>query len=239
MIEILVAMVVLAIGLLGMAGMTIIVMRGNRGAVDMTAATNVCQKKIEELKDLEWGQVGSFPLSDWDNAVIYGADNAVMVHEGSVEAGQGLNSQGLTQQGFFIQENTVSASPCETKYSGGSWENADETCKTHILEAGPYKFARTFVVCRGAQYTTSGDPPANSAPTAPTPTAGTVRAEFESDCKVTQSNATRTLAVACLNTDITTEPGSGNTEKKLKALCAWRDSQGACHSVHVETTIVQ
>jgi hypothetical protein len=50
---------------------------------------------------------------------------------------------------------------------------------------------------------------------------------------------TRTASVGCLSSDITTALGSGNAEKKLKALCTWRDAQGGCHAVRVETTIVR
>jgi prepilin-type N-terminal cleavage/methylation domain-containing protein len=239
MIEILVAMVVLAIGLLGMAGMTVVVMRGNRGAVEMTAATGICQKKIEELKNLDWDEVGNWPIADWDNAVVAGAEKAGMVQEGSVETGQGLNSQGLTQQDFFIQENTVSSSPCEGLYEGGSWDASTDDCKEHIQDAGPYKFARTFVVCRGDDYDGSGNPLADSVPKA-TPIPDVFRGEFEPECRVDpKMNSSRTKSVGCLPADITTAPGAGNTEKKLKAMCAWRDSQGACHAINVETTIVK
>jgi type IV pilus assembly protein PilV len=67
LVEILVAMVVLAIGLLGMAAMTIMVMRGSRGASDLTAATNICQLKVEELKDVGWTVLGTNASTDPGN----------------------------------------------------------------------------------------------------------------------------------------------------------------------------
>jgi prepilin-type N-terminal cleavage/methylation domain-containing protein len=240
MIEILVAMVVLAIGLLGMAGMTIMVTRGNRGAADMTAGTNICQKKIEELKDLSWDEVGE-PENTVD-AVMVGGNFAAMVQEGSVQSAMGLNSQGLSQQGFFLQENTVISSPCYGQGGAGSWESANADCVAHVRAAGPYKFARTFVVCKGTDYTETGGtsvPPSGSAPMAGTPVAGVERGDFEPWCRIDPSlNTTRTKHVACLPEDITTTVGSGNMEKKLKAVCAWRDSYGGCHYVPLETTIV-
>lgn len=244
MIEILVAMVVLAIGLLGMAGMTIIVMRGNRGAVDMTAASQVCQQKIEELKDLSWGEIGNALISDPDEAAFFGAQDGAMVQEGSVNSGEGLNSQGLTKQGFYEQENGVAGSFCETEHASiPSWENSDPDCVDYVRGSGPYKFARTFVVCRGTDYDgTTGYPMAGTEAVATTPITetGVYRGHVEPDCRVdpTVSNS-RTLAVGCAAEDITTATGPGSTEKKIKALCAWRDSNGACHSLSMETTVVQ
>lgn len=235
MIEILVAMMVLAIGLLGMAGMTVLVMRGNKGAVDLTAATNICQKKIEELKDVEWTELGGENDRNSDNAREVGAVSAQMVQEGSIQTGEGLNSQGLTQQGFYDQEKNVAGSACDGKAV------TDPDCAAHIEDAGPYKFARTFIVCKGNDIFPI-DPPAN---VGRAPVAGTLRPDVEPDCLVEPAvGTTRSRWLTCKDTppnesDITTTTGPNNKEKKVKVLCAWRGSDGGCHSVHLETTLVE
>jgi prepilin-type N-terminal cleavage/methylation domain-containing protein len=241
MVEILVAMVVLAIGLLGMAGMTILVMQGNRGAVDMTSATNLCQHKIEELKDVQWSDVGTFSLSsDAENAIEFGA-------EGSVEPGNvnALNAQGMTKQQFYVNEQGVAGSYCNGS-TAPTWDLVTDTACAELLKnSGPYKYARTFVVCKGSDYTLMGGvpkPPDGSTATAPPAPAGSAHPETEPDCLVNANNAaTRTESIACSAGDITSDLAipADNNEKKLKALCAWRDRQGVCHSVHIETTIVK
>ncbi|MFH1018064.1 MAG: prepilin-type N-terminal cleavage/methylation domain-containing protein [Pseudomonadota bacterium] len=221
LIEILVAMVVLAVGLLGMAAMTILVMKGSRGASDLTAATNICQLRMEELKDVDWNSLGNFPLTDMTNAALYGLANGDMIQETD------LNSQ---------------ARRCDQ-------QNPDDcTSKTQ----GPYKFTRTYVICKGDDFTGSAGqatPPAYTAPGA-LPTPGQPPAA--KDCSVDptagyagqfNSNSTRVQWMACDGNDITSMPGGGvpgsNPEKKIKVLCTWRSRDGECHSVHIDTTVVK
>ena len=52
LLEILVAMVVLSIGLLGMAGLTAGIMRGNSLSNRMTTAVTLAQEKMEEIRRL-------------------------------------------------------------------------------------------------------------------------------------------------------------------------------------------
>jgi len=61
MIEVLVAMLVLAIGLLGMAGMTVIVLRSNTLSQQISEATNVASNLMDRIKIL--------PLSSLPNCV--------------------------------------------------------------------------------------------------------------------------------------------------------------------------
>src|SRR5882672_4115291 len=82
LVEILVAMVVLAIGLLGMAAMTVMVMRGNKGASDLTNATNVSQLKVEQLKDVPWDSLGNEATGS-SNATSYGIVSGQLVQEGT------------------------------------------------------------------------------------------------------------------------------------------------------------
>jgi prepilin-type N-terminal cleavage/methylation domain-containing protein len=244
MIEILVAMVVLAIGLLGMAGMTVLVMRGNRTSVDMTAATNICQRKIEELKDVEWMSLGTATTTDTvDVRNEMGLEAGGMVIQGKVDYGEGLNSQGLTKQEFFNNQKTLAGTECQQHDSSVlNWQDAttcstNETCcMKEIEDAGPYKFARTFVVCKG---TDAGQTPAvwtSSVTTPSNPPTGSVRGNFEVDCRVPDL---RSNWLTCNDSDITTGGGASNKEKKIKVLCAWRGQEGSCHSVHLETTRVE
>lgn len=53
-----IAVVVLSVGLLGMAAMTIMVIRGNRMAVRQTNATNLAQQLLERLKDVNFSLLG-------------------------------------------------------------------------------------------------------------------------------------------------------------------------------------
>jgi type IV pilus modification protein PilV len=58
-VEVMVAMVVLAIGLLGMAGMTLMVIKGGTDASRMTYGTNLASDKLEGLKDIAWANLGT------------------------------------------------------------------------------------------------------------------------------------------------------------------------------------
>ncbi|MFH1262260.1 MAG: hypothetical protein V1495_02280 [Pseudomonadota bacterium] len=236
MVEILVAMLVMTIGLLGMVAMLMAVVQGNRGSADLSAATNICQKKIEELKDLEWGLLGLPP--DPTNAIDlaeYGASAEAMVQEGSVQWGAGLNSQGLSQQGYFDFQKGQSGSPCSADSGTLIWTAASPNCQKDINDAGPYKYARTFVVCKGSD---AGTWPAGVG-TAASPPVGSVRGEFEVDCLVPSS---RSQWLICTDADIASynaaDTSAAQREKKVKVLCAWRGRDGSCHSVHLETSMI-
>lgn len=54
LLEVMIAMVILAVGLLGLAGLQITAIEGNRFAGDMTAATNLALNKLEELRSLSF-----------------------------------------------------------------------------------------------------------------------------------------------------------------------------------------
>ncbi|MCB1198094.1 MAG: prepilin-type N-terminal cleavage/methylation domain-containing protein, partial [Deltaproteobacteria bacterium] len=113
MVEILIALVLLAIGLLGLAGMTQIVMRGNTNANHLGNATDVCQLRIEELKDVSFDTLGveSDPTSD--DGLDFGADNGQIVQE------TGLNAQGMTHCQYFDQESEVTGSACDGVTTSG------------------------------------------------------------------------------------------------------------------------
>ena len=61
LIEVLIAMVLLAVGLLGMASLTLGIMKGNKHSGRMTTATTLVQEKMEDMRRL--GYAG-MPSSD-------------------------------------------------------------------------------------------------------------------------------------------------------------------------------
>jgi prepilin-type N-terminal cleavage/methylation domain-containing protein len=211
LVEIMVAMVVLAIGLLGMAAMTILVMKGGRGANDMTAATNICQLKMEELKNISWTSLGN--AADRNDTTY----TTVGLNQGWMAMETDLNSQGKTRDTVIAEGNTS--------------DQADAL--------GPYKYRRTFVICRGDKYdgiAPNGTPQPDSVPYT-TPAAG--QRPQEPDCNIDQTDHdSRTEPLACKSNDIM-NPGSESKEKKIKILCSWRDRGGDCHSVKMDTTVVQ
>ncbi len=78
LVEIMVAVVILAIGLLGMAAMTIMVIRGNRMAVRQTNATNLAQQLMERLKDVPFASLGSDGAC---GSIVFGWSDYVCVEE--------------------------------------------------------------------------------------------------------------------------------------------------------------
>lgn len=69
LIEILVAIIVLSIGLLGMATLTGTIIHGNKLSNDLTTATTLAQDKIEELRS---GGYDGLPSSDNTDPEDYG-----------------------------------------------------------------------------------------------------------------------------------------------------------------------
>ncbi len=59
LIEIMVAVTLLSIGLLGMAGLTVGIMRGNALSSEVTTATALAQAKMEDIKRLGYSGVSS------------------------------------------------------------------------------------------------------------------------------------------------------------------------------------
>lgn len=50
LLEVLIAMVILSIGLLGMASLTVGILKGNRFSNDVTTATTLAQEKMEDIR---------------------------------------------------------------------------------------------------------------------------------------------------------------------------------------------
>ncbi len=225
MVEIMVALVILAVGLLGMAGMTMVVMRGNRGAEDLANATNVCQQKIEELKDITWVELGNATsASTVDAQVNQGLQDQGMVQENN------LNSQGLTRAALFTQQSAITGSACST-----SSDTSGTPCEKYLNQAGPYKYSRTFVVCNGANYTGPPSVPPVNSTTNLTGYDPTGKPSGEPNCLVDPSGnpGFRPSTLGCEDNDILT-PGVDSPEKMIKILCTWRAKEGRCSYVNFE-----
>ncbi|MEZ4846035.1 MAG: type II secretion system protein [Bdellovibrionota bacterium] len=215
-VEIMVALVILAVGLLGMAGMTVVVMRGSRGAEDLANATNVCQQKIEELKDIAWSDLGN-PDGSLDNTT-FGRPNAGMVQEVN------LNSQGMTWAAFCTQQSGITGSACEGQSAScGTLESsncpsnnnsAGCVCKRFVDQAGPYKYSRTFAICDGENYPGLVTSAAMGSAANPS----SFQYSAAPNCEVNpNNNTTRAAALACEGNDILTT-GADSPEKMIKIL---------------------
>ena len=59
LIEIMIAILILVIALLGIAGVTVSVINGNAFSKEITSATTLGQDKMEELKNTDYGSIAS------------------------------------------------------------------------------------------------------------------------------------------------------------------------------------
>ncbi|MCB0272287.1 MAG: prepilin-type N-terminal cleavage/methylation domain-containing protein [Bdellovibrionales bacterium] len=229
MVEVLIALVLLAVGLLGLAAMTQLVMRGNDDATHLSNATDVCQLRVEELKDLSYQDLGEADVADME-ALDEGATEGDIVQE------TGLNSQGLTDCDFYDQEFEITGSPCENVVTAGcddggplvvsDFGTSDQACWQHIQSAGPYMYTRSFVVCKGEDYN-SGGTHQFGAQNFTSSSSGTYSGEI--NCQT--SAVTRPETLACKTEDIL-NPGTNSNEKMIKVLCTWRKRDGRCGFVN-------
>ena len=203
--------------------MTGVVIKGNRGASYTTAATNICQNKLENLKDQEWEDLGD-GTSGSPNAESWGLPGGEMVQEGSIldpSSDPLLNGQGNTEEEV-----------CQD-VGGGACSTLNATQLEEVRKRGPYKFSRTFVICRGDEYTAGPTPPANTQANA---IPGANEHPAAKDCAIDPAdNLTRPERLACEAGDIIS-PGVDSKEKKIKILCSWTSREGRCHSVSFSTT---
>ena len=68
LLEVLVAIVILSVGLLGLSAMTIATIRGLDFSEDVTVATNLAQEKMEQIKNDAYADVaqGHYPVEDYN-----------------------------------------------------------------------------------------------------------------------------------------------------------------------------
>jgi len=64
LLEVLIAIVILSIGLLGMASLTVGILNGNRFSNDMTTATTLAQQKMETIRREARDDYATKPLSE-------------------------------------------------------------------------------------------------------------------------------------------------------------------------------
>jgi prepilin-type N-terminal cleavage/methylation domain-containing protein len=133
LIEILVAVVILSVGLLGMAAMTIIIIRGNRMAVRQTNATNLAQQLMERLKDVDFNTLGT---AAGQNPVDVGYTSVVSFDAQIDEQG---NSPGVFNRLLKVCDST---SPDQT-----GTEDLTDSCSTDDIVIGTVGTAD--LICRG------------------------------------------------------------------------------------------
>ncbi|HLG18920.1 MAG TPA: prepilin-type N-terminal cleavage/methylation domain-containing protein [Bdellovibrionota bacterium] len=219
LVEILVAMVVLAIGLLGMAAMTTLVIRGNQGASMLTSATNICQAKIESLKDVAWADLGN-----WD--AVANVSQPLLQKQNGENEGRLVQEIELNSEGKTKEDVTSELSGAPSNLSGQALDDA-------VADRGPYKLTRTFVICKGEDYSNVTIRTATSSESTPSPGHCDVAPGASGDIK-----GIRSKWLVCEDEDITSTT-SPEREKKLKVLCTWRARDGQCHNVHLDTTVVK
>lgn len=69
LVELLVALVILSIGLLALAGLQVVVVKGNAGSKNLTSAVILAEAKIEELKSNGFGSLTNGNSQDPNNPV--------------------------------------------------------------------------------------------------------------------------------------------------------------------------
>jgi prepilin-type N-terminal cleavage/methylation domain-containing protein len=69
LIEVMIAMVILAVGLLSLAAMQLEALRGSRSGHVDTDATAIAQDKLEELRLIAWASSAMNPTGNWSTAI--------------------------------------------------------------------------------------------------------------------------------------------------------------------------
>lgn len=123
-IEILVAVVVLSVGLLGMAAMTIMVIRGNSMAVRQTSATNIAQAEMERLKDVGYDDLGTDVSCDTTSLSRGVLGSVCRVSDIDAEGNQVATNDpnGIYNAFLMICDSTVAAA------IAGTLEDVEDRC---------------------------------------------------------------------------------------------------------------
>lgn len=231
MVEIMVALLVLSIGLIGMAMMTMMVMRGTKNASLHASATDLCQNSLVKLKDVYWEDLGEATSGDTQ---LDQRDFGLILGQAFQESD--INEFGNTWETQFAVEKAQSGNVCAGEDSAPS-SSSSSACAKRLRELGPYVFTRNIVVCKGEDYGSDGTPPAGTSSVAPA-VSGVAKPEKEPDCRFKTSDAARPQALTCRTEDISTAFGTGETDKEkvIKLLCAWRDKNGTCSSIALQST---
>ena len=67
LLEVLIAILILSVGLLGMASLTVAIIHGNKFSNDMTTATTLAQDKMEDIRRLGYSGMPATTTTDTEN----------------------------------------------------------------------------------------------------------------------------------------------------------------------------
>ena len=67
LLEVLIAILILSVGLLGMASLTVAIIHGNKFSNDMTTATTLAQDKMEDIRRLGYSGTPATTTTDTEN----------------------------------------------------------------------------------------------------------------------------------------------------------------------------
>ena len=67
LLEVLIAILILSVGLLGMASLTVAIIHGNKFSNDMTTATTLAQDKMEDVRRLRYSGTSATTTTDTEN----------------------------------------------------------------------------------------------------------------------------------------------------------------------------
>jgi type IV pilus assembly protein PilV len=83
LIEVMISMVILAIGILGLAPLMVLSIYSNTYSQDLTRATAVAQDRIEQLKNQ--GNFGALPYTETTNDIDGTYDRSILVDDASTD----------------------------------------------------------------------------------------------------------------------------------------------------------
>lgn len=118
LVEFMIAIVILSIGLLALAGLQTTAIRGNKGSKDLTTAVLLTEKKMEELKNTPFSSLTIGTSNDPNNPV-----------NGSGQSGGIFNRSWVVQSysgSSYMKQITVSVSWTE------AGQNKSTSCDTII-----------------------------------------------------------------------------------------------------------
>ena len=125
LIEVLIAIVILSIGLLGMASLSVNIIKGNRLSNDLTAATTLAQQKMEDIR--------LAAEADFTSVVDDGPDVKEAITKSSNDRVNANNQPEMTAGAIIGNVTLLNASKCvQPKSSAAS--SSDESKLTSLLE---------------------------------------------------------------------------------------------------------
>lgn len=102
LLEVLVALVILAVGMLGMASLTVSIISANQYSRDLTTGTTLAQQKMEELQSLGYAGISGVDVTQTENYnSIAGSPDFKRVTTIDVDAPAGTTMKTLTVTVFW------------------------------------------------------------------------------------------------------------------------------------------